>query len=149
MSAKAIFGTVIATVLLGLYVYLAVAALRVLGCGPSPDCSAQFTDEMGSSLSLLAGLIAAPIIAELAVTKAGEVPFQHALGPEPSRGAKTVLKVIATAYFVIWVAIGLLALFAGWRHPTEVQAFTSLGKTWLGLAVAAGYAYFGLTPSAT
>jgi hypothetical protein len=149
MSAKAIFGTVIATILLGLYVYLAVVALGVLGCGSASGCQWVFTEEMGSALSLLAGLIAAPILAELAVTKPGEVPYQRGLGPDPTQGVKTLLKVLVIAYFVIWIAIGLLALLAGWRHPTEVEAFTSLGKTWLGLAVAAGYAYFGVTPAKT
>jgi hypothetical protein len=146
MSAKAIFGTVIATVLLLLYVFLVVEAFRVLGCAPAPDCRLAFTEDMGSSLSLIGGLIAAPIIAELAVTKAGEIPLQRALGSNRAPAAKTGLKVLVLAYFVIWVAVGLLALFAGWRYPTEVEALTTLGKTWLGLAVAGGYAYFGLTP---
>jgi hypothetical protein len=149
MSAKSIFGTVIATILLGLYVYLAVTALGVLSCGSAAGCQWEFTEEMGSTLSILAGLIAAPILAELAVTKTGEVPFQRGLGSDPTQGVKTLLKYIVIAYFVIWVAIGLLALLAGWRHPNEIAALTDLGKTWLGLAVAAGYAYFGVNPDQT
>ena len=148
MSAKKTFGTVIATVLLFLYVYLAVIALRAVGCAPSQDCR-EFTEQMGSSLSLLGGLVAAPIIAELALTKAGEIPLQRALGSKAKPRAMTLLKVLVVAYFVIWVAVGLLALLAGWRHPTEIEALTTLGNTWLGLAIAAGYAYFELTPSSS
>ena len=146
MSAKAIFGGLIAIVLLGIYVYLVVIAFGVLGCSPAPDCSSTFTEDMASSLPLLAGLVAAPIIAELAVTKSGEVPFQRVLGTKTGETPKTILRVLVFVYFAIWLGSGLLALFAGWRHPGEVEALSALGKTWLGLAVSAGYAYFGITP---
>ena len=29
-------------------------------------------------------------------------------------------------------------------YPDKVKALTDFGQTWLGLAVAAGYAYFGI-----
>jgi hypothetical protein len=50
-------------------------------------------------------------------------------------------------YCGVWLLCGLAAFVVGLRHPKEVEALTSLGKAWLGLAVASGYAYFGIRPN--
>ena len=148
MQAKGIFGTVIASVLLVLYVYLVAAAVWAVVCTPSSSCKAAFNDEMGSALLLLGGLVAAPVIAELAVTKPNQVPAQRLLVLNEGDPAPRWLKALVGAYFVLWLLSGLTAVFVGWRFPQESEALSTLGKTWLGLAVAAGYAYFGVTPPA-
>jgi hypothetical protein len=33
------------------------------------------------------------------------------------------------------------------NHPSVLPALTAVGQSWLGLAVASAYAYFGLTPA--
>jgi hypothetical protein len=54
---------------------------------------------------------------------------------------------LAIAYLVIWLATGLLALVVGTMlYPNVNQTLNDIGTTWLGLAVASGYAYFGIKP---
>jgi hypothetical protein len=46
---------------------------------------------------------------------------------------------------MVWVALGVSAYVVGamW-YPDALKPLTDLGQSWLGLAVAAGYAYFGI-----
>ena len=144
MSARMVFGSVIALVLLGLYVYLIWSATSVVGCTPKPICLGDFTDKMASALSLIAGLIGALVIAELAITEPGQTPVARALAPTASAGAVNVLKVVTFVYLGVWILCGLGALLVGWRHPNDVEALTNLGESWFGLAIAAAYSYFGI-----
>lgn len=146
MSSKAVFGSVIALILLGLFVYLVFTAASFVGCTPRPECGGGFTERMASAMSLIGGLIAALVIAELAITPAGEPPAARALAANPSAGSKTALRWITWGYLAVWVLCGLTALVIGWRSPNDVPALTNLGESWFGLAIAAGYAYFGINP---
>ena len=54
---------------------------------------------------------------------------------------------MSIAYLVIWLVTGLLALvIGGMLYPEVNQSLNDLGTTWLGLAVASAYAYFGIKP---
>jgi hypothetical protein len=48
----------------------------------------------------------------------------------------------------MWIGMGFAAFVVGelW-FPDKVPALTTFAEAWLGLAVAAGYAYFGIEPS--
>jgi hypothetical protein len=148
VSSKAIFGSAIACILLGLYVYLVWSAASVVGCSPEPGCKVAFTDSMASAMSSIGGLIAALVIAELAITKPGEAPAARILASGASPAATKALGAVTAVYIVVWILCGLRALLIGWHHPRDVEALTSLGESWLGVAVAAGYAYFGVNPKA-
>ena len=50
-------------------------------------------------------------------------------------------------YLAVWTLAGLAAFVVGLRHPDVLQPLTDLGQSWLGLAVAAGYAYFQISPT--
>lgn len=128
MSTKMIFGSLIALILLGLYVYLIWSATSVVGCTPQPSCLGDFTDKMASALSLIAGLIAALVIAELAITKPGEAPVARALASTASPRAVNILKMVTLVYLGVWVLCGLGALLISWRHPDDVAALTNLGN---------------------
>jgi hypothetical protein len=42
---------------------------------------------------------------------------------------------------------GLAAFWVGYlRHQGALPALTDLGQSWLGVAIAAGYSYFGIKP---
>ena len=152
MSAKTIFGTVIAIILLGLYVYLVISAITTVSCTPQPDCLTGFNDPMGSAMSLIGGLVSALVIAELAVTVPGEIPVARSLGIQPSamaapnRSGKVVMWV-TTIYLAVWILTGLAAFVVGLRAPNVLPNLTDVGQSWLGLAVAAAYAYFELKPA--
>jgi hypothetical protein len=147
MSTKLIFGSVIAAVLLGLYVYLSWSAIALVDCTPQPGCLEGFTDQMASALSLIGGLVSALVIAELAVTQPGEVPVARALGESPGNVRTNFIKTLTVIYIGVWIFIGVWALVTGWRYPDRIETLTDLGQSWFGLAIAAGYAYFGISQS--
>jgi len=51
-------------------------------------------------------------------------------------------------YLVVWVIAGVAAYVVGtmW-YPGKLQPLTDLGQSWFGLAVAAAYSYFGISPA--
>lgn len=144
MSTK-VFGGVIAFILLGLYVYLFMEALSVVGCTPQPGCLGGFNERMAAALALIGGLISALVVAELAITKPGEAPMARALDPQAPPSTSRTVKILTATYLAVWTLVGLIAFVIGLRS-TELQAISDLGQAWFGLAVAAGYAYFGIRP---
>jgi hypothetical protein len=146
---KRVFGGLIAIVLLGLYTYAVGYAIEVVNCASTKGCQSPpvdyFTDGFALTMTTVGGLVSALVIAVLAVTKPGDAPVMHALGPSPSANAVSALKILTGAYLLVWVLVGLAAFVVGtmW-HPGVLKPLTDLGQSWLGLAVAAGYAYFGI-----
>jgi hypothetical protein len=143
MSTKMVFGGVIACILLGLYVYLICVAIV---CTPQDACQARFTESMASALSLIGGLVSALVIAELAITKPGEAPVARAIKDDTSAIGKSIIKVLTYGYLAVWTLAGLAAFVVSLQYPDVIQPLTDLGQSWLGIAVAAGYAYFGISP---
>jgi len=122
--------------LLALYVLLVVVAILY---------SSSFSAEMATGLSLIAGLVSALVISELAVTQPGEMPS----GRSFTAGALEeggVLRIVTTVYIIAWLICGLASLLCGWFNPEAIDPIKTLGKAWLGTAVAAGYVYFGVKP---
>jgi predicted cation transporter len=151
VNLKPLFGGVIVVILLGLYVYAVLAAISVVTCDPLPKCAearaAGFTEGFGLALSTIGGLVSALVIAELAVTTPGQPPGARALTADASANARNILTVVSAIYIIVWLGTGLAAFVVGvMQHPNVLAALTDLGKSWLGLAVAAGYAYFALKP---
>jgi hypothetical protein len=66
------------------------------------------------------------------------------LVPDASVRSKNILRWVTSIYILVWLGAGLSSFLIGMDHPTTLPALTSVGQAWLGLAVAAGYAYFGL-----
>jgi hypothetical protein len=149
MSQRTIFGGAIAVILLGLYVYAVIMALVVTSCLSKAGCSTysqdSFTSGMALTMATVGGLVSALVIAELAVTKPGESPAARVLNNNPSQKALNILQVTTFAYLSVWTLFGLLAFIVGYlQHPGVLQPLTDLGQSWLGLAVAAAYAYLGV-----
>jgi hypothetical protein len=98
-------------------------------------------------MSLVGGLVSALVIAELAVTKPGEAPVARAIGGASAAPTLT-LTIVTAIYLVVWSFAGLAAYVVGpmW-YPGKLQPLTDLGQSWLGLAVAAAYSYFGIGPA--
>jgi hypothetical protein len=150
MSRKNIFGGAIAVILLGLFVFTVITALLIASClGKGAACTAyskdSFTTGMALTMTTLGGLVSALVIAELAVTKPGETPAGRVLNTNPSQKAMTVLKITTIAYLAVWMLFGLLAFIFGYLLlPGVLQPLTDLGQSWLGIAVAAAYAYLGI-----
>lgn len=102
------------------------------------------------------GLVSALVISQLAVTRPGENPvtlfarkrsFLPSKASALSKETEEQVNLIAAIYLVVWLAVGLLALIVGLVIIPEANtALKDAGATWLGIAVAAAYAYFGIDP---
>lgn len=147
---QAAFGGFIAVILLSIYVHLIRLALLVVDCINTTGCSkysvSYFNDGMAQALSFIGGLVSALVIAELAITKPGESPVARVLAQDASPLSVRVLKIVSTFYVLVWIVAGLWAFLVGLYHPKDLPTLTNLGQAWLGLAVSAAYAYFGLKP---
>ena len=139
---RLIIGGLLVLALLGLYVFAVCAALII-----AHDCSTTcLLDDSAIAILLqtLGGLVSAVVVSELAVTKPTEAP-----GTRLARGFRVhqrkAVKILVNLYILVWLASGVVLIILGWvKHPT-VPELTGVAKEWLGFAVAAAYAYFGLS----
>ncbi len=145
-------GGVIAIVLLLVYAYLIAVGCQTVNCALTTGCTSHlpgsFNDVMGQYLSSIGGLVSALVVAELAITKPGEVPAARVLTQNASEKSKNILRWVTGIYLLVWLVAGVTALMVGMFHPTTLPPLTSVGQSWFGLAVAAAYAYLGLKPNA-
>jgi len=111
----------------------------------SSTCS--LSDAVAAFLETIGALVSAVVISELSVTKPKDSPgtrLADAGGNTP--GQKTAVKALASVYILVWLISGLALVVLGWaQHPTVPQ-IVSAAKEWLGFAIAAAYAYFGINP---
>jgi hypothetical protein len=144
---RLVFGGAIALILLVLYIFCVSFGLMV-AFGFRGYSPADFHSGYSSTLSLIGGLVSALVIAELAVTKPGETPIARNLDPASAAIGENVLNWvgrIAWFYVFCWILFGLATFVVGTLlYPTRLQVLTDHGQAWLGLAVTASYAYFGL-----
>ena len=144
MSTKTLVLSIIAFVLLALYVVLIVTAIVVSFCTEQPTCLDGFIKVMSSSLATIGGLVSALVVAELAMTKPKTAPTALSLGAAPTTTQKPLVKIVALVYLSVWVLTGLSALLVSWFKPDTLQPLTDIGQSWLGVAIAAIYAFFGI-----
>jgi fumarate reductase subunit D len=139
-TIRLIAGALIAGALLGLYAFVLVEAIQYArGKGESPTEGAFWI------LHTIGGLVSALVAAQLAVTPrpgdTGRVRL-FVLGGMP---ADTMATIIAVLYLAVWLALGFAAVIVGlvdYKH--EVVRLADFAKAWIGLALAAAYAYFGI-----
>ncbi|QWP78415.1 hypothetical protein J5226_08495 [Lysobacter sp. K5869] len=147
---KRIFGGAISVILLGVYVHLISLAVRVALCVGKAGCTeytaGQFNDGMAQALSVIGGLVSALVIAELALSKPGEAPGTRVLDSDASTGTVRTVAIVSVFFVLVWIGTGLTAFLVGLYHPATLPVLTTHGQAWLGLAVSAAYAYFGLQP---
>jgi hypothetical protein len=141
---RLIVGGLLVFVLLGLYVFALITALGIARACPVAQCPLD-DSARAFLLHTIGALVSAVVLSELAITKPKEAPGTHLAGAF-STGQRTAVKLFVAIYIVAWLAGGLFLVILGWvQHPT-VPEINSAAKEWLGFAVAAGYAYFGLSP---
>jgi hypothetical protein len=147
----AAFGGLVAVILLLLFsastLYMVSSVISF--CASTNPCVSPPAGLVGEGfvyvVTTVAGLVSALVIAQLSVTEPGKPPTLGSFRPE-GRAATMVTGVVAL-YLLAWIATGLAALVVGvMLYPKVNQTLADIGSTWLGLAVSAAYAYFGLTP---
>lgn len=146
-NAKILFGGIIAVILLALYAYSLVEAIK-LALSVSPT---DLGPGLSYTLATIGALVSALVITELAITKPGDAPGVRSLLPPnpnaspPSSNTTRTVGLIGMVYVFVWIGLGVSAYVIGaMLHPEKVKALTDFGQAWLGLAVAAAYAYFGI-----
>lgn len=144
-----IFGGAIAGTLLILYTF-AVTYMCVLvyrAGSVRPDKAIEFSSGLVYVATMIGGLVSALVIAKLSVTKPGKNPGVMRFTANAEGEPNEWVTRLAVAYLVVWLVVGLLALiFGSMLYPKVNQSLNDIGTTWLGLAVASGYAYFGIKP---
>ncbi|WLD15119.1 hypothetical protein [Planctellipticum variicoloris] len=145
---KTVFGGIISFVLLGLYASsVIVAIVLVMSHVPNPDTA--FTEGFRLAMTTIGALVSALVIAVLAATDAGETPLVESMNQQDFTPRQVkVVKVAVLAYLGVWMLCGLGAFVVGVMiQPDALKSLNDHGKAWIGLAVATGYAYFGLKPT--
>ncbi len=147
---SAIFGGAIAYTLLLLYAAtVSYMIYAVRDCGGDAACTAkEFNDGIIHVVTIVGGLVSALVISKLTITTPGENPAIFRLAADASGAQNKFVTFLAILYICVWLIMGLAALVIGVMiYPGINDTLSDIGTTWLGLAVSAGYAYFGLDPS--
>jgi hypothetical protein len=139
---RVIFGGLIAFLLLALFV-LAV----ILGVIKAHDCptTCSLSEGVAQLLETVGALVSAVVVSELSITPPAQAPGTR-LGQVFPEGQMSYVTLVASVYIVVWLLSGLALVIGGWvLYPTVAQ-LNSAAKAWLGVAIGAAYAYFGISP---
>ncbi len=144
MKYKLIIGGIIAYILLMLYSGIAVyIIIKAIACSKDPSCTTLVLHPgLIYVLTTVGGLVSALVVSRMTITVPGSDPavFMHFGQDQPS-----AVNIIVWFYLLIWTFTGLATLVVGVIiFPDTCKTLSDFGTTWLGLAVAAGYAYFNI-----
>jgi hypothetical protein len=146
MKYNLIIGSILAYILLFLYGGIAIYIIQqVIACSNDPSCNTiVFHNGLVYVLTTVGGLVSALVVSNLTITQPGADP---AMIVQFSDGTHNFARVIVWCYLLLWTVIGLASLIVGvLLYPDISKTLSDFGTTWLGIAVAAGYAYFGISP---
>ena len=165
-----LFGGILAAILLGFYIWSIFDAILIVQCKESykimsdaikgsetdaakiaseiakiPKCE-EFTNNMTFFLNSIGGLISATVVGVLGATKLYEFPGEKLFKKNLSGIVQTIAAYMPSVYILAWMICGVFTVIFGFGlYDTDyVPAFTEHAKAWLGVAIASGFAYFGL-----
>lgn len=147
-STRLVVGAIIAALFLGLFGYVLIQAiLYAQGLAPKGP-----SDEAYYIMNIVGGLVSAVVVAELAITATSDAPAGQLFAPRTAVAATDAAAAgprrLAILYVFVWLALGVAALVFGlMEYKVKVPPLIEFAKTWLGFAIAAAYAYFGLQPN--
>lgn len=129
-------------------IHSALACNFRFGVPIPPEC--RVTERLATLTTTLQSLISAIVISVLAISPAkGPLNLSH-FGITANASQQAIIaSYLALAYVAIWFVAGAAALGVGYivlddTAAAEFKALTDVGGSWLGLAVGAVYAYFGI-----
>lgn len=156
-----VFGGVLAGLLLAVYVGATLLMIRAVYFYQSGDPALECLQREVESSALcfsqgylnivvtVGALLSALVIATLSKAEPGEMPAMNEIRPK-SKTATRATKIVVFVYLMCWMAVGVLALVIGvMLKPGVLSSVSDIGNAWLGMAVAAAYAYFGIKPAAS
>ena len=92
------------------------------------------------------GLVSAVVIMTLGITKKGYAPTATVVKLSKDLG-KIIMAVVTIGYVLVWLILAGFVIYHGViESPEASTTINELGKTWIGLVIGAGYAYFGINP---
>jgi hypothetical protein len=146
MKYRLIVGGIIAYILLILYSGIATyIIIKVIGCSRDPFCGKlDLHPGLVYVITTVGGLVSALVVSRMTITYPGADPsvFRRLGENQPY-----IVNIIIWCYLIIWTFTGLASLIVGLLiFPDICKTLSDLGTTWLGLAVASGYAYFNIDP---
>ena len=140
---QAIFSGVVAYILLALY----VGIVGYMGYMVAAYQTKEFTAGVTYIVTTVGGLVSALVVGKLAITPPKAPPALFTAAAAAGGGPDPLNVWLTVAFMVVWLLAGLAALVVGVLLYSDVnQLLAGIGTNWLGLAVAAGYAYFGVKP---
>lgn len=145
--AKLLFGGILATVLLGFYIWSLAEAVGAAHCGGG-DCRG-FSTNMSFLLNSIGGLISATVVGVLGATQAGEFPSLTLYGRNISGIVRGLAAYMPSIYILVWIVCGVVTVIYGfilYPESDPVPPLFAQAKVWLGTAIASVYAYFGISP---
>ena len=130
-----------------LYIYLSAALLFDVMC-QTPGCTIpsylEATDNVENFYAVIATFVGGLIAAILAVTPEGDDFSPMLIGVEDN-DPKPWENWLGWAFFYTWIILGLAAFIVGTlQNPTVNSTLSESGIAFIGLALAAAYAYFGI-----
>lgn len=142
-----VFGAVVAYILLLFYTVPVLAlAWRLHACQGCEDVG--FSEGTTFVVTTIGGLVSALVVSKLAITKPGDNPAIVRVTEAGGEMWARVSTTLVLIYLIAWVITGAAALVFGvMLYSGANETLSDIGTTWLGLAVAAGYVYFGLDPA--
>lgn len=145
---------VLAGFLLLLYAWTVGFAVVVARCVGAAGCHqftiASFHANYAVTMNAVGGLVSALAVGVLAKTPPNQAPTLKVGTAVSSDRAERVLKIFTAIYLIAWAVVGATAFFVGvLGYPDVLKPLTDLGQVWLGLVVAAGFAYLVLQPGKT
>lgn len=109
----------------------------------------ELSEAMKTVLTLVGGLVSALVIAVLAVTPPAGSPGR-AFVVTGTVVERKVADGVVVSYVAVWFISGAALLVAWLMRPDASVDLAAAAKSWLGVALAAAYAYLGLKrPSGT
>jgi hypothetical protein len=125
--------------------------MKVIQCGNDPQCTVLTEKDVRGDLLLFAnvigGLISGIVIMVFAIKKKGEALRFVLIAKDTEEKIKNVEKTVATIFCFTWAVVGVAAFFVGViLFPGVSETLYTVGKEFIGLAIAAIYALFGIYP---
>ncbi|MEW6344915.1 MAG: hypothetical protein AB1704_30070 [Pseudomonadota bacterium] len=152
-NARALILSFLTIGLLCLYAWATFSMVQAaLSCNVHQiDCSV--TQRLSSLTTTLQSLVSAVVVTVLAISPAKGPLNLRPFGVSPESNLQSpVATILALFYVFAWFFVGATALIVGaivLSDPTAkiFSDLVSVGQSWLGLAIGAVYAYFGVDRS--
>ena len=149
-----LFGGVLAVLVLGLYgysVYEAVDLARECKDDKGNDivgCTRELSGNLTLFFNVIGGLISAVVVGVLGSTNRGDLPAKEAF-EKNLKGYTAIIAGYMPSFFILfWIICGVYMILCGFLtfNIDPVPSLTVQTKAWIGTAIGAVYAYFGIKP---